>query len=103
MKTRIINNLTELTADGGKWITNGTVCVKSAYPVVNPETWKDSDTDALPTNDELYDAQVDKLIRERYSVSNELSILRQRDAKPKEFEMYNAYCEDCKRKVKQTS
>lgn len=47
-----------------------------------------------------YDAQVDALIRERYSLSNELAILRQREEKPAEFEAYNAYCEECKTRVK---
>ena len=44
---------------------------------------------------------VDELIRERYSISEELAILRQRDVKPDEFAEYNAFCEECKRKIKE--
>lgn len=39
---------------------------------------------------------VEKEIRRKYSVSDELAILRQRDVKPEEFAEYNEYCEKCK-------
>ena len=48
-----------------------------------------------------YNAYVDELIRKRYSVSAELSILRQRDSKPEEFAEYNAYAEECKKRAKE--
>lgn len=48
----------------------------------------------------VYKKEVNRLIRARYSLSEELSILRQRDAKPEEWEAYNAYCEECKAKAK---
>lgn len=47
-----------------------------------------------------YDAEIVTLIRERYSENDELAILRQRDVKPAEFAQYNAYCEECKAKIK---
>lgn len=40
--------------------------------------------------------RIEQLIRKRYSVSDELAILRQRDTKPDEFAEYNAYAEQCK-------
>lgn len=43
-----------------------------------------------------YNRVVEALIRERYSVSDELAILRQQATKPEEFETYNAYAEECK-------
>lgn len=49
---------------------------------------------------EDYEAEVERLIRERYSVSQELAILRQRDAKPEEFAAYNAFAEQCKASAK---
>ena len=36
-------------------------------------------------------------IREKYSLDDELAILRQRDTKPQEFEEYNSYVEKIKR------
>ena len=48
-----------------------------------------------------YIARVDRLIRQKYSVSAELAILRQRDTKPEEFAEYNAYAEECKRTARE--
>lgn len=47
-----------------------------------------------------YDELVDTEIRKRYSVSQEFSVLRQKDEKPTEYAEYYAYCEDCKSYVK---
>ena len=47
-----------------------------------------------------YATEVNRLIRERYSISDELAILRQRDEKPEEFAAYNAFVEECKAKAK---
>lgn len=51
-------------------------------------------------SEEEYEAKVEARIRERYSVSAELAILRQRDTKPDEFAEYNAYAERCKAESK---
>lgn len=47
-----------------------------------------------------YNEEVNSMIRQRYSLSEELAILRQRDSKPDEFEAYNEYAEYCKVEVK---
>lgn len=47
-----------------------------------------------------YELQVEMKIREKYSISQELAILRQRDSKPEEYAEYNAYCEECKAQAK---
>ena len=47
-----------------------------------------------------YEELVEQYIRERYSVSDELAILRQRDTRADEFEEYYAYCEECKQRAK---
>ena len=44
---------------------------------------------------------IEKRIRRKYSVSNELAILRQRDTKPEEFAEYNAFVEQVKAEVNQ--
>ena len=51
-------------------------------------------------SDKVYGQTVDHLIRERYSLWDELAILRQRDEKPEEYAAYNAYCEECKKQAK---
>lgn len=43
-----------------------------------------------------YEQRVQQSIRERYSVDDELAILRQRDTKPDEFAAYFEYAEQCK-------
>lgn len=55
----------------------------------NPESW-----------DRLYETRIIQRIRKRYSLNQELAILRQRDTKPSEFEEYNAFVEACKAEVK---
>lgn len=50
--------------------------------------------------DKLYEGQIIERIRARYTVNQELAILRQRDTKPEEFAAYNAYVEQCKAAVK---
>lgn len=52
------------------------------------------------TFEAIYGSLIEKKIRERYSLSAELAILRQRDDKPDEFAEYNAYVEQCKDEVK---
>ncbi len=48
----------------------------------------------------LYGDRVNALVRERYSLSEELSLLRRRDDAPEAFAAYTAYVEACKARVK---
>lgn len=57
---------------------------------VDPASW-----------DDLYEHTVIRAIRQRYSIDQELAILRQRDTKPEEFEKYNTFAEECKKAVKE--
>lgn len=54
----------------------------------------------MPIPEIPYEQQVVNKIRERYSIDDELAILRQRDTKPDEFEAYNAYAESCKKEAR---
>lgn len=47
-----------------------------------------------------YEQRVVDRIRERYSVDDELALLRQRDTKPHEFAEYNSFVERIKAEVK---
>lgn len=51
------------------------------------------------TNDE-YELYVNSLIRQKYSLSNELAIIRQKDEKPLEWQEYFNYVEECKKQAK---
>ena len=48
-----------------------------------------------------YKTLTEAYIRERYSVSDELALLRQRDVKKDEFDAYFAFCEECKARAKE--
>ena len=48
----------------------------------------------------VYEELIIKLIREKYSINQELAILRQRDYKPDEYEIYNNFVEGCKEQAK---
>ena len=50
--------------------------------------------------DKLYSIMVNKKIRAKYSLADELAILRQRDTKPEEYEEYNAFAEAAKAEAK---
>lgn len=56
----------------------------------NPQSWE-----------KLYESEIIRKIRNRYTVNQELAILRQRDTKPEEFAEYNDFVEKCKKKVKE--
>lgn len=48
-----------------------------------------------------YSNIVDSLIKRKYSSSNELAIIRQRDTKNVEYQQYYEYCEACKLMAKE--
>ena len=48
-----------------------------------------------------YEQLIVSKIRERYTIDQELAILRQRDVKPQEFTEYNSYVEQCKIEAKE--
>lgn len=49
----------------------------------------------------VYDDRINELIRTRYSLSEELSILRKRDTHPEEFAAYNSFAESCKAQARE--
>ena len=51
--------------------------------------------------EESYPVMVEAYIREKYSLSAELAILRQRDVKIDEFNEYDVYAEFCKNRAKE--
>lgn len=49
---------------------------------------------------DVYGEIVTRLIRENYTISDELAIQRQRDEKTEAFQIYYEYCEECKRRAR---
>lgn len=95
------------------WYLNGKAVARPKSLVINGQTF------VPPTDEQLryvgyiwgedepiqttYEERVVELIRAKYSIDDELAILRQRDTKQEEFAEYNAYCEECKKQAKNES
>lgn len=77
---------------GGKQIFNPSeeMILAAGWEEYTPE--ETASEEYVPT----YEERVVELIRERYSIDDELAILRQRDTKKAEFEEYFEFCEQCK-------
>ena len=56
---------------------------------VEPKSWE-----------ELYEYLIISKIRTKYTLNQELAILRQRDVKSEEFAEYNSFVEKCKAEAK---
>lgn len=67
------------------------ISVKLAEKIkeVDPKAWE-----------RCYENLIVKKIRQKYSINEELAILRQRDEKPEEFAEYYSYVEECKAAVR---
>ena len=52
------------------------------------------------TNNELYKQSIIRKIREKYSIDDEMAIVRQRISKPAEYAEYETYCEQAKAEAK---
>ena len=53
------------------------------------------------TQDKLYAQRISELVREKYSVDDELAIQRQREEKIEDFNNYYAYVEECKARARE--
>lgn len=92
--------------DGNKVFFNGILIVGDKQ-IINPtkeqilnDGWKEYVKPVAEPYIPTYEEKVEQLIREKYSISNELAIQRQRDTKPDEFNEYFAFCEECKKMAK---
>lgn len=59
-----------------------------------------TETEVYVDKEREYEARVDELIRAVYTLSQELSILRQKDTKPEQYQEYYDYCEECKERAR---
>lgn len=77
----------------GRWVSNPTLemFLQQGWQEYIPPT-PHAPQPYVPTYEEL----VVQKIRERYTIDDELAILRQRDVKPDKFAEYNDFCEQRK-------
>ena len=102
----IIEQDREIVSTDGKYVhIIGTDSYGRRFPAIGITAAQCEEADEVPqtadTNTRAYDDKVNELIRNRYTLSEELGILRQRDVKTGEYEQYYAYCEQCKAEAKQ--
>lgn len=70
--------------------------------VKDPDNWEEiAVADIPPYTKAQYDAEVERLIAERYSHGKEIEVNREHDTKPERFAEYLAYIEDCKVRAKE--
>ena len=79
---------------------NGVQVINPSEEMILADGWEEFVTPETEPYMPTYEECVEQLIREKYSINQELAIQRQRDTKPSEFEEYFAYCEECKSKAK---
>ena len=92
-----------ITSDSGKYvrrISDGLTAKAIAAMTYSADDYEETDTLPVTIDETAYKERVERLIRERYSVADELALLRQRDTKPEEFAEYNAFAEQCKVQAK---
>ena len=66
------------------------------------DNWEEIAVDAAPRYTKAqYDAEVERLIAERYSHGKEIEINRESTTKPERFAEYLDYIEECKRRAKE--
>lgn len=92
-----------ISSDSGKYVrrrSDGLTAKAIAAMTYNADDYEEVDELPVTIDETAYKERVESLIRERYSVADELGILRQRDTKPQEFAEYNAFAEACKAQAK---
>lgn len=62
--------------------------------------WEEYIPEPVPEYEPSYEEKVVALIRQRYSIDDEIAILRQKDTKQDEYQTWYDYCEACKAQAK---
>lgn len=95
IKNGIIKSLKQIsvTKDGRRYYNvSSAMAMEDGWEVYTPPVSSAAEMSA----EESYKQRIIELIRERYSLDDELAIQRQRDTKMDEFSEYHAYVESCK-------
>lgn len=71
-------------------------------PIFTKRLYKLTDNEMYycPKEKVTYEEAVEILIREKYSINDEIALIRQQSTKPVEFNDYFVYAEECKVKAK---
>ena len=100
MKQYIKNNKVRLQQDIIV-VVNGKQIINPTEEQILADDWEVYVPEPVEPYKPTYEERVEQLIRERYSLNEELAIQRQRETKVEEFNTYYEYCEECKTKAKE--
>lgn len=64
--------------------------------------WQEYTPEPTEPYQPTYKERVVELIRQQYTIDDEIAILRQRETKPDEYQAWYDYCEQCKADAKNT-
>lgn len=62
--------------------------------------WEEYTPEPSEEYEPTYEEKVVNLIRERYSIDDEIAIIRQKDTKQDEYQAWYDYCEQCKQEAR---
>ncbi len=98
IEQKMIGSLTQLSVNEGYIHLKGTDTYCKSIIMLPSQTLDDYEevAEIPPTPSPYYAKAVEDRIRSRYSLSEELAILRQRYSKPEEFAEYFAFAEQAK-------
>lgn len=95
---RTIEGVTEYFREpliaGGKQIYN------PSEEQILAQGWEEYTPEPSEEYQPTYEERVVELIRQRYSIDDEIAILRQKETKADEYATWYAYCEQCKAEAK---
>lgn len=101
MKTKKREGLIELSSESGYLHKIGTdTYFKKGIIVDSIDNYEEVNNIPKYTRTE-YAGKVRELIKERYSIEDELAIHRQKSSKIDEYIEYDKFCEDCKVRAKE--
>lgn len=91
---KTINGATEFFRE--PLISDGKQVFNPTHEMILAAGWEEYTPEPSEEYEPSYEDRVVELIREKYTIDDELAILRQRDTKKAEFEEYFEFCEQCK-------
>lgn len=100
----IIDNGTyrEIVASKGRYLKKGNLYFAKGIMLPGETEANYGEVDEIPViiDESEYKNRVEELIRGRYSISDEIGVLRQKNEKPEEYTAYYEFVEQCKIKAK---
>lgn len=96
---KTINGATEFFRE--PLIADGKQVFNPSEEMILAQGWEEYTPEPSEEYEPTYEEKVVNLIRERYSIDDEIAILRQKDTKQDEYQAWYDFCEECKARAKE--